>query len=203
MCDSCGGCLECKNGYDPECPDCGNAPVAVNESYYPDILDIDEDLLPLFDLFGTPIFFFAPVGMPSWAILSVLLTIAGVVISIFTILCAIRQKKTENINVDNQCSAMVRNVDSFNNDVFIDLIKHKEQYNNKRRLAALILMYVLSIGALVILLIIQNFRGVIAIFDRVTIIHAILLIGIIVCCTLVFRKYESFPKSNMPAASSP
>jgi hypothetical protein len=98
---------------------------------------------------------------------------------------------------------MVRNVDSFNNDVFFSLIKQKESYNKKRRLAALITMYVLSIGALVILLIIQNFRGLTAIFDRVTIIHAILLIGIIICSTLVFRKYESFPKSSMPAAYSP
>jgi len=144
----------------------------------------------LFNIFGTPIFFFAPIGMPSWAILSVLLTIAGILLSFVTILRAVYQKKTENKNVDNQCSAMLRNVDSFNDDTFVTLLEHKEQYNKKRRLGALISMYVLSISALILLLIVQNFRGVIALFDWWVIIHTLLFIGVLVCSKLVFRRYE-------------
>jgi hypothetical protein len=152
----------------------------------------------LFNLFGTPFFFFAPIGIPSWAVISVLFTIAGIVLSIVTILRAVNQKKVENINVDNQCSAMVRNADSFNNDIFIDLIKHKEQYNKRRRLGALISMYVLSIGALIFLLIVQDFKGVIALLDRWVIMHAILFSGVVVCNRLVFRKYDSFSENRMP-----
>jgi hypothetical protein len=197
MCDICGGCLECGNFCDPECPGCGNSPVADNQPYYRDILDIEDDPLPMFNIFGTPIFMFAPPGMPSWAIMNVLLTIAGVVLSIITILRAVSQKKTENKNVDNQCSAMLRNVDSFNNDTFISLLKHKEQYNNKRRLGALISMYVFSIGALIFLLIVQDFKGVIALFDRWVFIHAILFIFVVICNKFVFRKCYRFPENRI------
>jgi hypothetical protein len=178
-------------------------PGTVYDSSSQGSLDIEDEPLPLFNLFGAPVFFFAPVGKPAWAILNVLLTIAGIVISIITILRAVNQKKIENKNVDNQCSAMVRNTDNFNNDVFVDLIKHKEQYNKKRRLGALISMYVLSIGALIFLLIVQDFRGIIAIFDRWVIIHAILFIGVIICNKLVFRKYEGFPDDSLSAPASP
>jgi len=167
------------------------------------MLDIHDEMSPLFDLFGTPVFFFAPVGMPSWAILSVLLTIAGILLSIVTILRAVSQKKTENKNIDNQCSAMVRNVEKFNDDIFVDLIRHKERYNKKRRLAAFVSMYILSIGALIFLLIVQDFRGVIAIFDFWVIIHAILFIGVVICSMLVFRDSKDFPKNSMHAPSSP
>jgi len=165
-------------------------------------MDIEDDPLPMFNIFGMPIFFFAPIGMPAWAILSVLLTIVGIILSIITILRAVNQKKTENKNVDNQCSAMVRNVDSFNNDVFVDLIKHKEKYNNKRRLGALISMYVLSIGALIFLLIVQDFRGVAALLDRWVFIHVILFAGVVICNRLVFRKYDNIHENRIPAKSS-
>jgi hypothetical protein len=200
FCETCSGCLECGSECDPECPDCGDAPFSANEPYY---LDIEDEPLPLFNLFGTPIFFFAPVGLPSWAILNVLLTIAGLVLSVVTIFRAVNQKKTENKNVDNQQSAMLRNADSFNNDVFFDLIRQKEQYNKKRRLTAFVSMYILSISALIILLIVQSFRGVIALFDWWIITHTVLFIGVVICSKLVFRKYKKFPKNSMPAPFSP
>jgi purine-cytosine permease-like protein len=159
--------------------------------YYQTILDIDEEPLPLFNLFGRQIFFFAPFGMPYWSILSVLLTIAGVILSLVTILRAVNQKKKENKNVDNQYSAMLRSENSFNDDTFIDLLKHKELYNKKRRLALLVLMYIFSIGAVLLLLIIQNFRGVIALFDWWVIPHAVLFVFVVICSKLVFRKENS------------
>jgi hypothetical protein len=146
---------------------------------------------------------FAPIGTPSWAILSLLLTIAGIIVSIVTILRAVYQKKSENQYVDTQHSAMLRDVDSFNNDSFLELVEGKERYNKKRRLSALIVMYALSIGALVMLLIFQDFRGIIAIFDFWVIMHAVLFVGVIICSKLVFRKYEGFPGESIPAPSSP
>jgi len=172
-----------------------------NELYYQAILDIDDDPLPLFNAFGRQIFFFAPVGVPYWSILSVLLTIAGVALSVVTILRAVNQKKTENKNVDNQCSAMLRNADSFNNSIFLDLLKHKENYNERRRPIALVLMYIFSIGAVLLLLIIQNFRGVIALFDWWVIPHAVLFISVVICSTLVFRKSKGLSGDSKPAPS--
>jgi hypothetical protein len=207
-CDTCDGCIQCGSGCDPECPDCSDSSVSGNRPdigqvpFYPEVIDIKDEPLPLFDLFGTPIFFFAPFGIPSWAIVNVLLTIAGIALSLVTILRAVLQKKTENKNVDNQYSAMVRNADSFNNDVFFSLIKHKEDYNKKRRLGALISMYVFSLGALILLFIVQDFKGVIALFDRWVIIHATLFTGVVVCNRLVFRKYENIPANHTPAKSS-
>jgi hypothetical protein len=166
-------------------------------------MEIGDESLPLFDFFGTSVFFFAPIGIPSWAIMNVLLTIAGIILSAITILCAVTQKKKENKNVDNQYSAMLRSADSFNDDVFYDLIKHKEQYTKKRRLGALISMYIFSLGALILLLIVQNFKGVIALFDWWVIIHAILFLGIIICTKLVFRKDEGFPKNIVTVTASP
>jgi hypothetical protein len=98
---------------------------------------------------------------------------------------------------------MLHNADSFNNDVFYDLIKSKESYNKKRRLGALISMYILSISAMILLMIVQNFRGVIALFDWWVIIHTVLFSGIIICNKLVFRKYEDFTMTGIPDPSSP
>jgi uncharacterized membrane protein len=166
-------------------------------------MDIGDEPLPMLNILGRQFFFFAPVGVPYWSILSVLLTIAGAVLSIVTIFRAVNQKKKENKNVDNQCSAMLRNVDSFNNDVFIDLLKHKEQYNEKRRLVAFALMNIFSIGAVLILLIVQNFRGVIALFDWWVITHAVLFISVTICKTLVFRKVKGLSGDSKPVPSQP
>jgi hypothetical protein len=211
FCGTCGGCLGCNYGSNPQCQACryataadaealeDNEPAVEYTPYYQDILDIDDEPLPMFDLFGSPIFMFAPAGMPSWAILNVILTVAGIGLSLVTIFRVIAQKQKENKNVDNQCSAMVRNVDNFNNDTFIVLLKQKEKYNERRRLAAFASMCVLSIGALVFLLVASNFKGVIAVFDRWVIIHAILFLGVVVCNNFVFRKNKISATNSMSA----
>jgi hypothetical protein len=193
FCGTCGGCLVCGHGCDPYCSDCGDA-------YIDDIFD---EPVPLFNIFGTPIFMFAPVGMSSWAIFSLLFTVAGIIVSLITIMRAVYQKKIENKYVDKQYSALLRDVDRVTNDAISTLVEGKERYNKRRRLGALMPMYTLSIGALLLLLITQNFRGVITLFDWWVIIHAILFVGVVVCSKLVFRKYEGIPDNSVTAPSSP
>jgi hypothetical protein len=203
LCGTCDGCLECGDGRDPECPECGDVGewVAIE-------LDIEEadtplaDPILLFSVGSTPIYLFAPAGTPYWAILSLLLTVAGVAVVTVTFIKAVRQKKDENLEVDEHV-AMLHNLDSYDNDYVTNIAEGKERYNKRRRLWALTMMYALSIGAVLLLIIVQDFRGVIVIFDWWAIIHAILFAGVILCRFLTFRTYEDYPGHSMPAVSSP
>jgi hypothetical protein len=186
ICAACGGCLDCKTGGDPACSDCGDLfpPLEIYRE-----LNLDENPVPLFSRGGLEVFLFAPMGTPAWAIISVLLTLAGVIMTIFTILKAVHRKKDED-NKFVEYITYLRNTDKPDYIDLIDIIEEKEKYNNKRRLGTLYTMYILSISAVFILLIVQNFKGIIALFDWWSIIHSIIFSAIIICNNLVFRKHE-------------
>ena len=135
------------------------------------------------------ILLFAPFGTPALSVLSTLLTIIGVVVSLITIIQSVRRKKSENDELDKR-TAVFHNVDSFVVTQTIFIPEDYEVYNKQRRNGMLAAMYILSIGAVLLLTFIQNFYGSIVIFDWWSIIHAIIFAGIIICHKFLYKKSD-------------
>jgi len=138
---------------------------------------------------GFEILLFAPFGMSAWAIMNILLTFAGIVLTFITIIRAVRQKKTENNGVERYVALF--NIDSYIDTQTLVILNNGEQNNKRRRLGAFIAMYTLSIGAVMLLILVQDFTGAIALFDWWTIVHTALFAGILVFYRLIYIKNEN------------
>jgi len=132
---------------------------------------------------------FAPFGTPALSILSALFTIIGVVVSLLTIIQSIRRKKAENDELDKR-TAVFHNADSFVVTQTIFIPDDYEVYNKQRRNGMLVAMYILSTGAVLLLAFIQNFYGVIVVFDWWSIIHAVIFAGILICQKFLYKKHN-------------
>jgi len=132
------------------------------------------------------------------------LTALGVGFTAFVIYRAVRQKKDENDAIDEH-SSLLRNIDSFDNEKVCRVVEEKERYNKRRRLGAFSLMYTFAAAAVLLIILFQDFKGIIVLFDWWVIVHAALFTGVLVSGKLVFRKYEEFPGAGaMPvSAASP
>jgi len=169
------------------CPECGDNLFPLSDIY--SLLNIDESPLPLFTIGGVDFFLFAPLGVPSWAILSLLLTVAGVILSLNIIVRAVRQKQNENMEFDEH-SAKLFGINSLENIQLLCALENEHLYNQRRRLGAMTMMYILSIGAVLLLILVQDFMGIIALFDFWVIVHSLLFVGILLCGKLVFKRYK-------------
>jgi len=205
-CGTCYGCLDCGFAREVGCPECGD-----NEAVFPDAnsdadtgIGIDDFGNPLFSIGGVDIFLFAPSGVSSWAILSLILTALGIGFTVFVICRAVGQKKDENDAIDEH-SAILRNIDSFDNEKISRVVEDKERYNKRRRLGAFSLMYIFAATAVLLIILFQDFKGLIVLFDWWVIVHAALFAGVLVSGKFVFRKYEEFTGAGaMPlSAASP
>jgi len=198
-CSTCFGCLDCGHGREPGCPECGDNETVVlatdTDTGTDTGVDIDDTGTPLFSIGGVDIFLFAPSGISSWAILSLVLTALGIGFTVFVIYRAVRQKKDENDAIDEH-SALLRNIDSFDNEKISRVVEDKERYNKRRRLGAFSLMYIFAAAAVLLIILFQDFKGIIVLFDWWVIVHAALFTGVLVSGKLVFRKYEEFPGAD-------
>ena len=192
LCHTCFGCLDCGHNQDPECPECGEEPLLISEAddnIYRE-LTIEDSPVPLFSAAGFDFFLFAPFGMPSWAILSLLLTLAGIVFSFIVIIRSARQKERENKEFDER-TAKLSGVNSLENVQLLSALENEERFIRQRRLWALIALCFLSFSALLLLVLIQDFRGVVVLFDFWVVIHLALFSGILICGKLAFKRYET------------
>ena len=184
LCDTCNGCLDCGYNRDPDCLECGDFLFFIADTG--NVIPVGEPPVTLFSNDGFDILLFAPFGTPAWAIINVVLTVAGVILTFATIIRAVGRKKGENNEIDKYVALF--HVDSYVDTQTLIILNDDERYNKRRRLWVFVTMYVLSIAAVMFLVLIQDFRGVIALFDWWTIIHSMLFAGIVICCRLVFRK---------------
>jgi len=150
---------------------------------------IEDTPVPLFSVVGFDVFLFAPLGMPAWAVLSLLLTVAGIVFSFIVIIRAARQKEHENKEFDERTEKL-QSVNSLENLQLLSALENEDRFIRQRRLWALVAMCFLSFSALLLLVLMQDFRGVIVLFDWWVIIHSIIFMGVLVCGRLAFSKYE-------------
>ena len=149
---------------------------------------VEDEFIPLFSSDIPNFFLFAPFGMPTWAIFNLLLTAAGVLFTVITVARTLYQKKSENDEIDEQTKQiMIKN--SLDSEGLLDIIENDEIYCRRRRLIALTVMYVLSFAAVLLLLLTQNFKGIIAVFDIWSVIHAIMFAFILSSGRLVFKTH--------------
>jgi len=161
----------------------------INENDDFPMLAVEDETVPIFSSTGRDFFLFAPFGMPAWAIFNLLLTLAGVIFSFVIIIRAACQKEHENREFDARTSLLFT-VNSLENVQLLSAIENEERFIRRRRIWALVTACFLSFGAVLFLVLMQDFKGAIVLFDWWVIIHSILFVGILICGKLAFRRYE-------------
>ena len=178
----CTCCAVCGFDRDPECPECGDYVPPLDEFSHV----VYDEPVPLLSVEVNNFLLFAPLGVSSWAIVNVALTAVGIVSSLIVIILSAMQKQGENKEADKQ-AALLNKSGSVSSEQLLGIIELNERYNKKRRLGALITTYVFSLGAALLLLLTQNFSGIVALFDFWSLLHAVLFTGILISGRLVFR----------------
>jgi Mg2+/citrate symporter len=123
--------------------------------------------------------------------MSLLLTATGVALSVAVTRRALRQKKNENKAISKH-TEMLHNAE-IDGAKIAELVDSKERYNKRRRLSFLNLMLALAILNTMLFVLLQDFRGIIVVFDWWALLHAIILACVALCGKLVFRKNENIP----------
>jgi len=150
---------------------------------------VEDNPAPLFSIGNLDFFIFAPEGMPYWAILSLILTAAGIVYSITTIIRAVSRKKHENRIINDYYGSLYYDEPTCNADVAA-AIEEREKTSGNYRFAALSVMYFLNIVCVLLLFLVQKFKGVIVLFDWWVLIHAVIFAFIILCGELAVKKQK-------------
>lgn len=171
LCNACNGCLECGAGRDPDCPYCGRL-----------------WRKPLFTIGNTDVYLFAPADEPSWSIINLLAVIGSIAVLTLTTIKAILQKKREE--KEDMHSFTLQAIDSADNDSLINAVASKERLNNKRRLWMLAAAFITTVSNIIIFIATQDFKGITALFDSWSIVHAVLLAGSVTMSIFSFRRYE-------------
>jgi len=182
--DYCNG-DECCLSNDCSCPNCTGIVVPGS---FPEVI-IEDYPLPLFSAVGRDFFLFAPMGVPTWSIFNLILTATGILLSILTILRAIKQKKDE-FNEINEYATKLMTDDSAKNEELLAFIAKDEHFIKRRRLIALVIMYIFSFGAALLLLLTQNFKGAVAVFDIWSVVHAVMFTCLLISGNFVFKKFR-------------
>ncbi|MCL2819492.1 MAG: hypothetical protein FWD38_01460 [Oscillospiraceae bacterium] len=193
LCATCNGCLDCGYNRKDGCPECGSvlAPAALRNHE----VIVENVPVPLFSADGRDFFLFAPMSVPTWSVFNLILTAAGVILSIFTILRAFLQKKEEFNNLDAEAEKIMEKESALTGD-FLAAVDNENLYSERRRLTALIIKYLLSFCAALLLLLTQNFKGAVAIFDIWSVLHAAFFTGIIISGHLVFKTHKKEVQSE-------
>jgi len=188
--------LDCGYNQDYDCPECGEEPLPIsyvnsndNISRFFSEPPTEDKIMPLFSVAGFDFFLFAPPGMSAWAILSLLLTLTGIILSLLIIIRAARQNEYENIEF-NERTAVLYSVNSLENVQLLSALENEERFVKRHRFWSLVILCFFNFFAVLLLVLMQDFRGIIVLLDWWVIVHAILFAGIITCGKLVFRKYE-------------
>jgi len=151
---------------------------------------IEDEPIPLFSGAGFDFFLFAPLGMSAWAILSLLFTLAGVVFSFIIVIRAVRQKEDENKEFEER-TAELHSIKSLENVQLLSALENEEFLQRHRRSRALVITIILSVTAVLLLVLMQDFTGVIVLFDWWVVAHSIIFAGVLFCGKLAFKRHET------------
>jgi len=173
---------------DCSCPNCYGQSHLPDGGFHQEVT-VEDFPVPLFSADGRDFFVFAPMGIPAWALFNLILTATGLILSILIVLRALRQKKDEFNEFDEQAAKLMNN-SCAQNEKLLSFVESEDLYSRKRRLTALESMYILSFGAALLLILTQRFNGSIAIFDFWSVFHAVIFGCVIMSGRLVFKKFE-------------
>jgi len=148
-------------------------------------LDDFSDLIPLASIWGTEVFLFAPFGVPVWVITNLVAGITGGLLLAIATLRIILYKRKENMRTEAELAGINFDESIKSKGIFGVLEKIEAKYTEHRN-NVYIAMGFLALLGIVVLVLTQSFRGIVAIFDWWTIIHIMLFAGIIICNRFVF-----------------
>jgi hypothetical protein len=141
-------------------------------------IEVDEITPPRASIFGIPLLLFAPPGIRSWALLNLIMSIAGILLVVITTLRLLIYKRKEDKRVN----------DGINNS-FNEEFENPESNDpsKKFRLTWFTLGAVAALTAVIVFILTQDITAIIALTDWWTIIHLVLLAVVVVSCAVIFR----------------
>ena len=137
--------------------------------------EINDQMIPTVNFGGRTIALFAPLGVKSWALLNLILSILGIAFVVITTIRTLKQKKKDSEEDVAENGAQF----------------HDEETGNKRnRLTWLALAAVAALAGILLFFLTQDMRSMMVLTDWWTLIHIIFFVAIVIACPLVFKKQE-------------
>jgi len=140
------------------------------------VYEIDNSTVPLgtLSIGGRDIAVFAPFGYGSWALVNLILTIAGILLVGITTFRALRKKKREDEELASD---------------------YEGDKKSRTRLYLLAAAAIASIAMVLVFIITQNMRNPMVLIDWWSIVHAVVMIAQVVAILFVFKRNK---KNNHP-----
>jgi len=165
------------------------------------LLSFLDDSIPLFTFGNSNVYLFAPFDVPSWTVINLVLTVISIVLVILITFIIIRIKKRYDKEIIKDVLEVQRDFVSDDNSLntieIVNTLEKVERTQFDRKSKGFIVAGILAIISITILLITQNFIGIIALFDWWTIAHIIILAGVIIGVKIVLDKKEEIKHSEL------
>jgi uncharacterized membrane protein len=145
-------------------------------------LAIYESAPPLASINGIPLLLFALPGISSWALLNLVMSIAGIILVVITIMRLLTYKRKEDKKVHDRINSSFN--EEFENPESNDSSK-------KIKLTWFTAGAVAALTAVVVFILTQDITAIIALADWWTIVHIAILTVVVVSCVIVYRGQKS------------
>jgi len=145
-------------------------------------LEVDEIVPPLANIFGGTLLLFALPGINSWALMNLMMSIAGIILVVITITRLLVHKKKD----DKKERYKITN--SFNEEF------ENPENNDSSKKFRLIWFAVGSVSALmavIMFVLTQDMTAIIALADWWTLVHIVILAIVILSCVIVVRGQKN------------
>ena len=142
-------------------------------------IDIDDLDTPLVNLNGRPILIFAPLGLKTWALFNLIMSIAGILLVVVTVIRILRRKREEN---KKEVERSKQRTDQRPNNV------EANDPEKKYKLRWFIAETIAAIIAIFVFIMTQDITAIIALTDWWTVIHIILLSVISISCVTICKE---------------
>jgi len=129
---------------------------------------------------------FAPLGVSSWALINLILSILGLAFAAVTGVRAIMRKRKGDREADasDEADEAARTIEDKRNRT----MDEDHQVSNKReRLICMIIAGCTAIIAVFLFILTQDLTSVMALVDLWTIVHVVLFVACVIACRFVFR----------------
>jgi NADH:ubiquinone oxidoreductase subunit 6 (subunit J) len=145
-------------------------------------IEIEDPESPRAYIYGIPLLLFAPPGISSWALLNLMMSIAGVILVVITIIRLLTYKRKEDKKVHDRIN------NSFNEE-----FENPESNDpsKKFKLTWFTVGAVAALMAVIVFILTQDITATIALADWWTIVHIVVLTVVAASCVIVLRGQKS------------
>jgi len=131
-------------------------------------------------------------GIPTWSILTVLLTISGIIVAVMVNIKSLKQKN-EDEKRSREHLKKLRNTDKNSYYKTTAILENKKRHNRGHRLSLFGTMHALVLAGVLLLIVMQNFGGKLVWFNQWVIPHAVIVACIAIAGKCTFRKFVKMP----------